>query len=118
MDLFSTSSNIAYASVDTFISNVNRLIVNPLIGFIFAVAMVYFLYGMFKFVANAENEEKRTEGKSHMMYGIIGMTIMMGVFGILNLVLRTFNLDDDVDPQRGTVDLDDYTPTYPPFRTN
>lgn len=116
MQLFST--NVAYASVDTFVANVNRVIVNPLIGLIFAVALVYFLYGVFMFIANADNEEKRTDGKSHMIYGVIGMTIMMGVFGILSLVLRTFNLDDDVDPQKGTVDLDDYTPTYPPFKTN
>lgn len=110
------TTNIAYASVDSFVASVNRVIVNPLIGLLFAVALLYFMYGMFTFIMNAESDEKRTEGKNHMIYGVLGMTVMMGVFGILNLVLRTFNLDDDVNPQTGEVKLNDYNPTFPPPR--
>jgi hypothetical protein len=107
---------IAYAAsenVDQFIMNVNRLIINPLIALLFALALVYFLWGMFQFIANGANEEKKTEGKSHMLWGIIGLTIMMGVFALLNLILSTFNITG-VDPERGTVHLDPYNPTYPP----
>ncbi len=91
MDFFSTK--IAYASrLDDLLANVNSMIVNPLIGFLFALAVLYFLYGMAQFIFNQENDEKKTTGKSHMMWGIVGITIMMGVWTILNLVLRTFNL--------------------------
>jgi succinate dehydrogenase/fumarate reductase cytochrome b subunit len=84
MDLFST--NIAYASVDTFINKVDTLIINPLITLLFALAMVYFLYGVFEFIANQENEEKKTSGKNHMLWGLIGITIMMGVWTILGII--------------------------------
>lgn len=108
--------NIAYAageSLDTFIFNVNRLIINPLIILLFAVAMVMFLYGIVEFLMNGENEEKRTTGKQHMMWGVIGLTIMMGVFAIINIMLKTFNITG-VDPQKGTVELNEYKPTFPP----
>ena len=108
MNLFFT--NIAYAatgeSIDTFINNVNKLIVNPLILLLFALALVYFLWGVFEFIANQENEEKKTEGKKHMLWGIIGITIMMGVWTILSIILNTMNISPtDINPKEGIVNL-------------
>lgn len=106
-------TNIAYADgVDDFIHNVNRLILNPLIQLVFAVALIVFLYGMVEFLINQESEEKKTAGKRHMLWGVIGMTIMFSVWGILTIVLDTFNITG-IDPQKGTVELNDYNPDYP-----
>ena len=102
MDLFSTK--IAYASLDSFIGKVDNLIINPIIGFLFALAVVYFLYGVFEFIANGANDEKKTTGKAHMMWGIIGLTIMMGVFMIMNMILNTFNING-INLEQGTVQL-------------
>ena len=93
--------------LNTFIGNVNRLIINPLILLLFALAVVYFLYGMLEFIMNQANEEKKTTGKSHMIWGIVGITIMMGVWVILNIILNTFGVNY-VNPEQGTVNL-------PPF---
>jgi uncharacterized membrane protein YidH (DUF202 family) len=98
--------NIAYASVDTFVANVNRVIINPLILMLFAFAVAFFMYGLFQFLSNQDNDEKRTEGKSHMIYGVIGMSIMMGVFAIMGIVLNTFNISkSEIDPEKGIVNL-------------
>lgn len=105
MDLF--FPNIAYASVDSFVLNINKMIINPIIILLFALAIVYFLYGIFEFISNQENEEKKTIGKSHMIWGIIGIVIMMGVFTILNMILSTFNMNGMVDPEEGKVELPD-----------
>jgi len=115
MNLFFT--NIAYAassgeSFDTFIRHVDTLIVNPLILLLFAVATVYFLWGVFDFISNQENEEKKTAGKKHMLWGIIGLTIMLGVWAILSIILSTFGITG-IAPDKGTVILNNYNPTYP-----
>ena len=102
MDLFSTK--IAYATLDSFIGNVDTLIINPLILFLFALAVVYFLYGVLEFIMNQENEEKKTAGKSHMLWGIIGIVIMMGVFVIMNMILSTLGITG-INPEQGTVHL-------------
>lgn len=107
MDLFSTK--VAYADFNSTLANINSLIVNPLIALLFALAILYFLYGVVEFIANQENEEKKTKGKSHMIWGIIGITIMMGVWGILNIVLSTLDIKG-INPERNEVDLNDYTP--------
>ena|SRR3989338_7866116 len=102
MNLFFT--NIAYASVDSFVHNLNTLIINPLIVLLFALAVAFFLYGVFEFISNQESDEARAKGKSHMIWGIVGIVIMMGVFTILTMVLRTFNIQG-IDPKAGTVIL-------------
>lgn len=107
--------NIAYAesgSLDSFILNVNKVIINPIIVLLFALALVYFLYGVFQFIANAENEEMKTTGKAHMLWGIIGITIMMAVFGIMKIILSTLNING-VNPEQNSVQLDNYNPSSP-----
>ena len=85
--------NVAHAAdFDVFLANVTREIINPLIGLLFAVAVVYFLYGMFEFIANQNNDEKKTTGKSHMLWGIIGIGIMVSVWTILSIIVSTLNL--------------------------
>ena|SRR3989344_8512926 len=95
--------NTAYASLNSFIANVNSSIINPLITLLFALAIVFFLFGIFQFIANQENEEKRTAGKMHMLWGVVGIGIMMGVFMIMNIILSTLDVTDiSVDSQGNT----------------
>lgn len=83
----------AYAAgispVATFVGKVNRYITNPLIVLMFSVALVYFLYGVFEFLMNADKADEREIGKSHMIWGIVGMFIMFAVFTILHLIEQT-----------------------------
>ena len=68
------------------ISNIKVYILNPIIGFMFAVAVVMFIYGIVEYILSADNEDKVAVGKTHMIYGIIGIFVMIGVYGILNLL--------------------------------
>lgn len=104
MDLFSTK--IAYASetLDQFIGKVNANIINPIIVLLFALALMFFVYGIIEFISNRDNEEKKTTGKAHMIWGIVGITIMMSVFMLMKIVMNTFNIEG-IDPEQGTVEL-------------
>jgi hypothetical protein len=76
-----------------FVGNLNLAIFNPLIVLMFAAAALYFVYGIFKFVANSSSDEARNEGKRHMMYGIIGIFIMVSALALIRIVLNTFGVD-------------------------
>lgn len=73
-------------NADTLIKKINAQILNPIIGLLIAIAVVFFLYGVLEFITGADNEEKRETGKRHMIWGIIGLFIMVAVFGIMNLL--------------------------------
>jgi len=79
--------------ISTFLGKVNQFILNPLIVLMFVVALVVFFWGLVEFIYKAGSEEGREVGKRNMIYGIVGMFIMVGVYGIINLILSTFGLD-------------------------
>ncbi|OHA83353.1 MAG: hypothetical protein A2937_00735 [Candidatus Yonathbacteria bacterium RIFCSPLOWO2_01_FULL_47_33b] len=71
------------------IEKLNDLILNPLIVLLFAVAAGYFLFGLLRFIQNQDNETAQEEGKRHMVWGVIGIFLMVAVYGILNLIGTT-----------------------------
>lgn len=80
-------------TIEQFISGVNNVIVNPLIFLLFAVALLYFVVAVFRYVKSAENADKGDEKKA-VLWGLVGLFVMMGVFGIWRIVLKTFNIDE------------------------
>ena len=85
-------------SISTFLSSIARVILNPLIVLGFAIALLYFFVGIFKFVSNSGDEKGREEGKKSIMWGLIGMFIMISVFGIIRVILNTFNIPTSSTP--------------------
>jgi hypothetical protein len=80
---------VAEASVLTLIKSIDRVLINPIIFFLFACALAYFLFGVVQYFVSADNEEVRKKSKSHMIWGVIGLFIMVAVFGIMRLILST-----------------------------
>ena len=78
-------------SIVSFLQKVDAVIINPLLTLFFAIAFIYFIYTIIK-VIRAGAEEK-TEAKSAMMYAIVGMFVMISVYGIINLLLSTFQIN-------------------------
>lgn len=93
------------AQIDTLVRAVNKFVINPLIILIFAVALAYFLFGVVGFLVKADNEEARTKGKKHMLWGIVGMFIMIAVFAIMQILITSLGVEG-VDIQTGKVNLD------------
>jgi len=80
------------ASVGAIIQNFKDAIINPVITILFSLAFLIFVWGVVRFLINAEDENERAQGKEHIKWGLVGMFIMAGVFGILNLVLNTLGI--------------------------
>lgn len=68
-------------------------IINPAILIVFALGFLLFVYGLVEFLWNLNQGGENEEGKMHMLWGIVGMLIMVSVFGILELLDNTFGLD-------------------------
>jgi hypothetical protein len=79
------------AVAQTLITKILDNIVNPIVSLMIGLAVIYFIWGVFQFVRNAESSEERKKGGMHMLYGSIGLFIMVTAYGILNLILGTIN---------------------------
>ncbi len=74
-------------------------IVNPIIQVLFAVALVIFVYGIFDYIRGADKPEVRRVGQEHMLWGIVGLLIMISVFTIIEILLNTLGVKGSDVPQ-------------------
>ncbi len=73
------------ANPDQVFQNVVTEIFNPLYKLAVGIAITYFLFGVFKFIMDMNDPEKKNFGKSHLLWGTIGLFIILSVGGILRL---------------------------------
>lgn len=78
--------------LDAFLGKVVVQIINPIILLLAATAFVAFLWGVFEFIAHAGDEGKRVEGRSAILWGVVGLVIIFGAYGLINLALGTFGI--------------------------
>ena len=62
----------------------NRQIIPLLVG----VTLLSFFWGLAKFIRAAGDEKKITEGKEFMKWGIVGLFVMVSIWGLVNLFYR------------------------------
>lgn len=77
-----------------------KLVLDAVVPFIIALTVVVILWGIFNYVAKGGEEEKRTEGKRFIVYGIIGLFLMTSVWGLVNVLVKSFDIDNQIDVKR------------------
>lgn len=75
---------LADDAIDIALSLVNRGII-----LLIAVATVVFLYGVIQYVIAKGDEKALQAGKTYMLYGIIGLTVMVAAWGFVALIQIT-----------------------------
>lgn len=100
---FMSSASIAYAigavvpgagstsSVSSAVSLVVQYI-NLAIEFLILAAVAYVIWNGFKFVMAGGDAEKRDEARSGIIYGLIGVAVMLSVWGLVTLVMSSTGL--------------------------
>lgn len=74
--------------IDRFVT----YIINPALMLIFAAGFLVFMYGLVQFMLNLNNQTERQNGARHMLWGIVGILIMVAVRSIIVLLDNTFQL--------------------------
>lgn len=90
--LFAVASS--HWTIESIVDKIVSEVLNPLIALLMILATVVFLWGVIQMLMNPDNEQKRTEGKKHMIWGIIGLTIMVSVWGIVGVLCNFFETCD------------------------
>lgn len=63
---------------------------SPLYQAVVGVTILYFMYGAMKYVLDLNNPEKQTFGKSHLLWGTVGLFIVFSVGGFLGFFQGIF----------------------------
>lgn len=86
-------------AITTFIGSVANHVLNPLIELMFAVAVIFFLWGVFEYFVMPNDPAKRKDGAQHILWGLVGMFIMISVYGLIYFVTNTVGVpQSDLPP--------------------
>ena len=85
--------NDAEISITGLLDKINAVLINPLIIFLFVLANLIFIAGLLQFLLSPADSQIRERAKRHMLWGVIGVVIMISVYGILNILLSTFGIE-------------------------
>jgi hypothetical protein len=82
------SVNTTY--LDFYKSLVQGTVNDYLVPVLIAIAFIVFLFGVYKyFILGAADEKSRTDGKQFVLWGVIGLVVILSVWGLVNLVKDT-----------------------------
>jgi hypothetical protein len=84
-------------------------IVNLLVPLVSTLAIVFFFYGLAKYVLNAGDEEKKAEGKNIMIWGVLAMFVLVTIWGIIGFLQKTAG--NTQGPANINIDLPDVVPS-------
>lgn len=72
-------------------------LVNLIIPILIAVAVIVLIFNIVKFIINANNDEERSKGAKGIIAGLIGLAVIVSIWGLVNVLQRTFGLDGDTN---------------------
>lgn len=95
---------VAFAQTDDAFSVLNTIfnILNSVIKLLIILAVVYFIWGVVKFLI-AKGGEDRDEGKNIIKNGLIGLFLIVAFWGIIRIVQNTFGLNDSNQIEQGEI---------------
>lgn len=60
-----------------------QVIINPTISLLFGAAILFFVWGVAQYIRGSDQSSQRETGAKHMMWGIVGIFIMISAVAIL-----------------------------------
>src|SRR4051812_12196234 len=97
--------------VSGILGRIGSEIIQPAAAVIFAAGFLLFLWGLMLFLWKSSDGGENAEGKQHMIWGIVGMVIMVSIWAIIGLLDSTFGLGAmngngaAVDPNRNQIQV-------------
>lgn len=80
------------STIQGLICKLNEILA-AILPFLIALGVVYFVWGVITYVISSDEEAKKT-GRNRMIYGIIGLVVIVGLWGLVRLVTNSFGLQN------------------------
>jgi hypothetical protein len=73
-------------------------IINMLIPIVFALAMLYFFWGLAQYILNSGDSAKQEEGRNKMIWGIVALFVMSAVWGLVTFLGDAIGINQEAAP--------------------
>lgn len=83
--------------IKDLINAATGIIDSTLIPLAFALCLLYFFWGIAKYIKEgAVSEEAAKEGKRIMVWGVVGLFIVSSIWGIVSFIQSELGIPDDI----------------------
>lgn len=77
-------------NIQDIIGKLTDLIKDTIIPLLFAVATAWFIWGIVLYITAGGDDTKIQKGRDHMVWGLIGMAIMLSAWGLATAIKNYF----------------------------
>ncbi len=81
---------LADDNIETIVARFTSLFTDNIIPLFMVVAVAVFLYGIVRYILASGDQEKAKEAKSYIIYGLVGLFVMVCFWGLIKIVIYTF----------------------------
>ena len=78
-------------------------LLNAIIPLIIGLAFLYFLWWVYTYVVRSASEEDKEKSRNTIIYGVIGLFVMLAAWGLVNVLINTFELETDIGGSLPTI---------------
>jgi hypothetical protein len=75
---------------DQILAGVVTEIINPMYQLLVALSLVYFVYGVARYIIDLSNPEKQTFRRQHLLYGTLGLFIVVTIGAFISFLNGIF----------------------------
>jgi hypothetical protein len=72
---------------------------NQFLGLLMAAAVIFIVWHVVLFILNASDPEKRKEHQGGVLWGIVGLAIILSIWGLVAILTGTFRTANQAPPQ-------------------
>ncbi|SRR5258708_4812669 len=86
------SSYVGQTNLNSLLCKFSELL-NAAIPVLIALGVIYFIWGVVTYFI-ASDEEAKSAGRNRIFLGIIGLVVIVGMWGLVRIVANTFGLNN------------------------
>lgn len=76
-------------AINNLVTQVQNTI-NLVAGFMVLIATVVFIYGVIQYILSAGDDKTRQAAQGRITWGIVGLAVIAGAWGVANVLVRYF----------------------------
>ena len=80
-------------------------LVNVAMPVVIGLALLFFFWGVAIYILNEGNAEKKGQGRSIMLWGVIAIFVILSIFGLVKMLQNTFGIDEGQDASIPSLDI-------------
>ncbi|MDO8619852.1 MAG: hypothetical protein Q7R64_00690 [bacterium] len=90
----SSFSDDESGQITTFGGLLNQInsLLNAIVPVLVGLGVFVIIYGVFGYIQHSADEEKRDEAKKFIVWGVVGVFIMVSIWGFVNILINSFDL--------------------------